>query len=193
MASLPNAGFNHWCGPQSTHQMARNASQLPLRQEWWGYARSKAKDWTSRSSGFLPQSCCRREQGRPVRGATGLQSFSLPVWLLFCLASMLEFHACFDSKDYLMFRLECHEFKAAPTLCFHMDGTGPRFSILWLSGKELTCQCRRRGFNPWVGKMEKQIATYSSILGWEIPWTEEPGGLQFTGSQRVGHHLVTKQ
>ena len=30
-------------------------------------------------------------------------------------------------------------------------------------------------------------ATCSSILAWEIPWTEEPGGLQFTGSQRVGH------
>ena len=92
-----------------------------------------------------------------------------------------------------MFRLEYHEFKAAPTLCFYVDGTGPRFSILWLSGKELTCQCRRCGFDPWVRKMEKQIATHSSILGWKIPWTEEPGGLQFTRSQRVGHHLATKQ
>ena len=73
-------------------------------------------------------------------------------------------------------------FKATPTLCFYVDETGPRFSILWLSGKELTCQCRRCGFDPWAGKMEKQIATHSSILGWEIPWTEEPGGLQFTGS-----------
>ena len=33
------------------------------------------------------------------------------------------------------------------------------------------------------------MATYSSILAWEIPWTEEPGGLQSTGSQRVGHDL----
>ena len=31
------------------------------------------------------------------------------------------------------------------------------------------------------------MATPSSILAWRIPWTEEPGGLQFTGSQRVGH------
>ena len=30
------------------------------------------------------------------------------------------------------------------------------------------------------------MATHSSILAWKIPWTEEPGGLQFTGSQRVG-------
>ena len=32
-----------------------------------------------------------------------------------------------------------------------------------------------------------------SILAWRIPWTEEPGRLRFTGSQRVGHDLVTKQ
>ena len=31
------------------------------------------------------------------------------------------------------------------------------------------------------------MATHSSILAWRIPWTEEPGGLQSTGSQRVGH------
>ena len=32
--------------------------------------------------------------------------------------------------------------------------------------------------------LEKEMATYSSILGWEISWTEEPGGLQSTGSQK---------
>ena len=35
--------------------------------------------------------------------------------------------------------------------------------------------------------LEKDIATHSSILAWRIPWTWEPGGLQFIGSQRVGH------
>ena len=35
--------------------------------------------------------------------------------------------------------------------------------------------------------LEKGTATHSSILAWEIPWTEEPGGLQSMGSQRVGH------
>ena len=39
----------------------------------------------------------------------------------------------------------------------------------------------------------KEMATYSSILAWEIPWTEEPGGLQSTGSQRVGQDLAMKQ
>ena len=39
--------------------------------------------------------------------------------------------------------------------------------------------------------LEKEMATHSSILVWEIPWTEEPGGLQFMGSQRIGHELAT--
>ena len=39
--------------------------------------------------------------------------------------------------------------------------------------------------------LEKGIATHSSILAWRIPWTEEPGGLQSTSSQRVGHDRVT--
>ena len=37
------------------------------------------------------------------------------------------------------------------------------------------------------------MATHSSILAWEIPWREEPGGRQSIGSQRVRHNLVTKQ
>ena len=41
--------------------------------------------------------------------------------------------------------------------------------------------------------LEKQMATHCSILAWRIPWTEEPGGLQSMGSQRVGHDLVSKQ
>ena len=39
--------------------------------------------------------------------------------------------------------------------------------------------------------LEKEMATHSNILAWRIPWTEEPGGLQSTGSQRVGHDWVT--
>ena len=35
--------------------------------------------------------------------------------------------------------------------------------------------------------LEKEMATHSSIFAWRIPWTEEPAGLQSTGSQRVGH------
>ena len=50
----------------------------------------------------------------------------------------------------------------------------------WLSGKESTSECRRRGFDPRVSKipLEEGMATHSSIPAWRIPWTEEPGGLQ---------------
>ena len=40
--------------------------------------------------------------------------------------------------------------------------------------------------------LERETATNSSILVWEIPWTDEPGRLQFMVWQRVGHDLVTK-
>ena len=42
-------------------------------------------------------------------------------------------------------------------------------------------------FLGWEDPLEKGMATYSSILGWRIPWTGEPGRLQSMGSQRVGH------
>ena len=38
------------------------------------------------------------------------------------------------------------------------------------------------------GLLEKEMATHSSTLAWKIPWTEKPGRLQSTGSQRVGHN-----
>ena len=41
--------------------------------------------------------------------------------------------------------------------------------------------------------LEEEMATQSSILAWEIPWREEPGGLQSMGSQKVGHYSATKQ
>ena len=40
--------------------------------------------------------------------------------------------------------------------------------------------------------LEKEMATHSSILAWEIPWTEEPSRLQSMASQRVRHDLATK-
>ena len=39
----------------------------------------------------------------------------------------------------------------------------------------------------WEDPLEKEMATHSGTLAWKIPWTEEPGGLQSMGSQRVGH------
>jgi len=39
------------------------------------------------------------------------------------------------------------------------------------------------GFLGWEDPLEKEMATHSSVLAWRIPWTEEPGSLQFMGSQ----------
>ena len=39
--------------------------------------------------------------------------------------------------------------------------------------------------------LEEEMVTHTSILAWKIPWTEEPGGLQSVGSQRVSHDWVT--
>ena len=59
-----------------------------------------------------------------------------------------------------------------------------------LSGKESgamkeTQEARVRSLG-WEGALEEGMATHSSILAWRIPWTEEPGGLQSTGSHTVG-------
>ena len=40
----------------------------------------------------------------------------------------------------------------------------------------------------WKDPLEESMATHSSVLAWRIPWTEEPGGLQSMGSQRVRHN-----
>ena len=45
----------------------------------------------------------------------------------------------------------------------------------------------------WEDPLEKEMATYSSILAWKIPWTEGLGRLQSMGSQRVRHDSETKQ
>ena len=44
----------------------------------------------------------------------------------------------------------------------------------------------------WEDPLEREMVTHSSILAWEIPWTEEPGGSQSMVLQRVKHDLQTK-
>ena len=75
-------------------------------------------------------------------------------------------------------------------LCFFFEGAVHKN---WLSGKESACNKGDPGSIPGQeDPLEKGMATHSSILAWKIPWTEEPGGLQSMGSQRVGRDLVTK-
>ena len=60
------------------------------------------------------------------------------------------------------------------------------------TGKESACNVGDVGSVPGSrDPLEKELATHSSILTWRIPWTEEPGGLQSVGLQRVRHNRVT--
>ena len=69
----------------------------------------------------------------------------------------------------------------------------------WLSSKESTCQTGDMVFTPGSVRAPgggngnlHQYSIHSNILAWEIPLTEEPGGLESTGLQRLVHNLVTK-
>ena len=64
----------------------------------------------------------------------------------------------------------------------------------WHSDKESTYQCRRCRFNPWVGKIpwKRKWQPIPVFLPGKIPRTEKPGGLQNTGSQKVGQDLATE-
>ena len=56
-------------------------------------------------------------------------------------------------------------------------------------GKESAYNAGGSSSIPTSGRSpEEEMATHCSILAWKIPWTEEPGGLQSTGLQRIGHN-----
>ena len=60
----------------------------------------------------------------------------------------------------------------------------------WLSAKESECNAMQETWFNLLNQediLEDEMATHSSILAWRRPWTEEPGGLQSMGLQRVGH------
>ena len=60
----------------------------------------------------------------------------------------------------------------------------------WLRQLRICPQCGRPAFDPWGPQepLEKGMATHSGMFAWRIPWTEEPGGRQYMGSQRVDHN-----
>ena len=59
-----------------------------------------------------------------------------------------------------------------------LEGTKCASRPWWLSGEESTCMPEMRVRSLGQGDpLEKEMATHSSILAWEIPWTEEPGGI----------------
>ena len=91
---------------------------------------------------------------------------------------------CWSDTEELSQR--CSEVMCVCFLICKMDLGLPR----WLSGKESTSSAGYigSGRSPAEG-----MAAHPSLLAWRIPWTEEPGGLQSMGTQRVGHDWATKQ
>ena len=77
---------------------------------------------------------------------------------------------------------------------FHCPLTG----LPWWLSRKRTCLPKQEMEETQVRSLgrddplEKEMTTHSCVLAWEIPWTEEPGGLQSMGSQRVRHDLATK-
>ena len=73
--------------------------------------------------------------------------------------------------------------------------TCPKSALLFLGCSSLVLHPLPSAISNYLnlpfGTLEKEIATHSSILAWKVPWTEDPGRLQFMGSQRVRHNWTT--
>ena len=99
---------------------------------------------------------------------------------------MLAFIKCQDARTSF---IKCRRENSKTRMNFYL--ALPR----WPSGKgsRSTCQCRRR----WIQSLgredplEEEMTIRSSILGWEILWTEEPGGWQAMGPQKIRHDWAT--
>ena len=103
----------------------------------------------------------------------------------------LEFH---QDRPFVHYSLSRHTFHKRKLLWIIIAFMGfPK----WLSGN-ITCLPVQETQDPWVWSLgredplEEEMATCSSILAWKILWTEEPGGLQSVGLQRVRHDWVTE-
>ena len=84
-----------------------------------------------------------------------------------------------------------------PGLTLTNPGQFKRASLMWASLVAQRVKHLPAMWEAWVRSLgqedplEKEMATHSSILAWRMPWTEEPGGLQSTGLQRVRHDWAT--
>ena len=92
-------------------------------------------------------------------------------------------------------RIECLISNTITSVIIRVRFLGKVMLLRWLGGKESVCQGQtlQETRETWVRSLgqkdplEKEVATHSSVLAWKIAWAEEPGRLQFMGSQRVGH------
>ena len=123
-------------------------------------------------------------------------------WFIWPLFAKREFLNVLNSlRRFLRRILETQTgWRGSPTCVFSDERCFKIFlSSDWASLVAQTVKCLPAMLEPWVWSLsredplEKEMATHSSILAWEIPWTEKPGRLQAMGFQRVRHDLVTKQ
>ena len=70
--------------------------------------------------------------------------------------------------------------------CSTLDSSWASLMVHWVKNPPAMQETQVQSLG-WEDPPEKEMATRSSILAWRIPWTEEPGGLQSMGSQRMGH------
>ena len=129
-----------------------------------------------------------------------VQWFSVQPFLIFCLIHLLNLHFLISKISFLQVKITFLEilFDSFPIFLFFLGNLiAASYATLGLpggsDGKESACNVGDwvRSL-VWEDPLEEGMATHSSILAWRIPWTEEPGRLQSTGLQRVGHHWVTK-
>ena len=99
--------------------------------------------------------------------------------------------------DAMIFVFWMLNFKPAFSLSFLQPGISHDVLYIWASLVVQSVKNLPAVQETWVqflgreDPLEKEMATHSSILAWKIPWTEEPGGLQSMGLQRVGHDWAT--
>ena len=111
------------------------------------------------------------------------------VFLLFLMSELLFYPMSVFTWTLPVSDLSSCSQKLSSTFWIISFGYSLIWSYAWLSGKESTCQCRnhRRRRLGQEDSLEEEMATRSSVLAWEILWTEDPGWLQTMGSQRAGH------
>ena len=117
----------------------------------------------------------------------GILQVRILEWVVFPFPRMVNKGLCFTKLPVVLIpsRLFC-------ILRTHLLSPWHKMTHCWSLLREERLPGRRAGMRPptWKG-LEKEMATPSSILACRIPWMEEPGGLMFMGSQRVGHDWVT--
>ena len=127
----------------------------------------------------------------PLKPCHSFRGITLDSWIIleFCVPSLfsLPFSVCVNMAKYTQHMWIKYNILTGRNR--HMTWGLP----WWHKGTESACKERDTGFIPGSGRSPGGgKGTHSSVLAWRIPQTEEPGGLQATGLQRVGHDSETK-